>query len=138
MAGLCQLQCPLGSMLSVANGKQSGFLGIDRLYIGRANKSYKLEESPLANPYTIGQDGTREQVIGKYRRWLWSHVQQGMSGIRNPVWNELIQICCKIMNNEAVTLTCWCKPEACHGDVVVRCVNWMIKTLDWENRRSPS
>ena len=35
-------------------------------YIGR--RGYGREGSPLGNPFVIGRDGTREQVIAKYGR----------------------------------------------------------------------
>ncbi len=32
-----------------------------------------------------------------------------------------------VSENQTIVLTCWCKPEACHGDVIVNCVNWLIQ-----------
>lgn len=112
--------------VSVINGKQDGFVGVNKIYIGRSNKTYNLQQSPLANPYTIGRDGTRAEVIQKYRRWLWNKIQEGMSGKINAVWDELINISRKVIKGALVILTCWCKPEDCHGDVIARCIDWMI------------
>ncbi len=39
-----------------------------QVYVGRP--------SPLGNPYALGRDGNREQVIAKYRRWLWARLQE--------------------------------------------------------------
>jgi hypothetical protein len=47
-------------MFEVINGKNSGFLGNSKIYIGRANKSYLLKGSVLQNRFVIGQDGNRE------------------------------------------------------------------------------
>jgi len=29
------------------------------------------------------------------------------------------------MDRTTLKLVCWCKPLACHGDVLLRCLNWM-------------
>jgi hypothetical protein len=38
-----------------------------QIYVGRP--------SPLGNPYLLGRDGNREEVIAQYRRWLWAQLQ---------------------------------------------------------------
>lgn len=40
------------------------------VYIGRAMSRYGLKRSDFANPYTIGKDGTRAEVLAKFRRDL--------------------------------------------------------------------
>jgi Domain of unknown function (DUF4326) len=119
-------------MISVINGKKIGFIGEDKIYVGRSNKSYGLHQSPLANPYVIGRDGNREEVIQKYRRWLWTEMKTGIAGGESAVFDELLDIAEKVKDGENVALTCWCKPESCHGDIVSKAVNWMIKeNIDW-------
>lgn len=109
-------------MFQVINGKHSGFIGNSKIYIGRPNKTYLLKGSVLQNPFAIGRDGDREEVIVKYRQWLWREVQK-----RGEVFDELVQIANRVKNGEAVQLACWCKPLKCHGDVVKACVEWMIR-----------
>lgn len=58
------------------------------------------------NPFTIGQDGTREEVIAKYREWIQT----------KP---ELLAL---LPSLEGQTLGCWCKPNACHGDILAELV----------------
>jgi hypothetical protein len=48
-------------MARVLNKKRDG-MPADAVYIGRPSK--------WGNPFVIGRDGTREQVIAKYRDWL--------------------------------------------------------------------
>ena len=69
------------------------------VYIGRPSK--------WGNPFAIGKDGTREQVIAKYRQWL---IKQTVLMAALP---ELT----------GKTLGCWCAPQACHGDVLVELAN---------------
>lgn len=113
-------------MLKVINGKTSGFIGKDKLYIGRANGSY-LAESPLANPFIIGRDGDRALVIQKYRVWLWHNLKSWKeTGIVNPVVEELLRIRDRVLNGENLFLSCWCAPESCHGDIIIKAVHWLI------------
>lgn len=64
------------------------------VYVGRPSK--------WGNPYTIGFDGTREEVIEKYRVWLQA----------NPgLLADLHELHDKILG-------CWCAPLPCHADVL--------------------
>ena len=80
-------------MATVVNIRRWG--GSYDVYIGRPSK--------WGNPYTIGKDGTREEVIEKYRQYL---------GVRA----ELIEALPELRGKR---LGCFCKPLACHGDVLV-------------------
>jgi len=64
--------------------------------------------SPWGNPYYIGVDGTREQVIAKFRAWV-------------KTQPELIERARRELRGK--TLGCWCKPFICHGDVWVEIVD---------------
>jgi hypothetical protein len=86
-------------------------------YIGRRNKSYKLPESPWNNPYVIGKDGNRDEVIAKYKARLW----QQMNG------PNAAYIRGKLLELDGKVLGCWCKPEPCHGDVLVAAIEWLKK-----------
>jgi hypothetical protein len=114
-------------MLTVINGKTNGFLGTHKIYIGRANYSIRLFQSPLANPFVIGRDGNRAQVIQKYREWLWQNVKAWKeSGSENEVVKELLIIRDRVLNGENIALSCYCFPLACHGDIIVKCIHWLI------------
>lgn len=76
------------------------------VYIGRP--------SPLGNPFRIGQDGTREDVINKYREWLDSRLASG----DEHVCSEFNRIGNLAHKEGGVKLLCWCAPLACHGDVI--------------------
>jgi len=45
----------------------------DGIYVGR--KMPGILGSVLGNPFRIGRDGTRFEVIAKYRRWLWEQIK---------------------------------------------------------------
>lgn len=55
------------------------------------------------NPFVIGRDGTRKEVIRKYRMWI----------IGQPdLMNSLDEL-------KGKRLGCYCAPRPCHGDVLV-------------------
>lgn len=82
------------------------------IYIGRPSK--------WGNPFTIGKDGDREEVISKYKNWILSQPQ-----LLNSLW----QLHGKILG-------CWCKPKSCHGDVLVELLEeefYDVKSNRYEN-----
>ena len=66
------------------------------VYIGRPSK--------WGNPFVIGKDGTREQVIRRYEHWL---------STNTALMKQLPEL-------RGKTLGCWCAPNPCHGDVLAR------------------
>ena len=70
------------------------------VYIGRPSK--------WGNPYSIGKDGIREEVIQKYRDYL----------ERSP---RLLEDCRQELRGKV--LGCWCAPKACHGDILAELAN---------------
>jgi hypothetical protein len=66
------------------------------VFIGRPTK--------WGNPFIIGRDGSREEVIAKYE----DHLRY------QP---ELINALDELRGK---TLGCFCAPEPCHGDVLAR------------------
>ena len=80
-------------------------------YVVHKNKApyevYVGRPTQWGNPYVIGVDGTRDQVIAKYRGWL----------LRNP------QLLAQLPTLRGKVLACWCAPEACHADVLAELAN---------------
>jgi len=64
------------------------------IYIGRGTK--------WGNPFMIGKDGTREEVIELYRQYVSNNPE-----LMGDLW-ELY----------GRSLGCSCKPAPCHGDVL--------------------
>ena len=76
------------------------------IYIGRP--------SPYGNPFTHKQSalaeekvGSREEAIKRYRKWIMKPEQVNL---RNRMKTFL----------KGRVLACWCKPRACHGDVIAK------------------
>ena len=68
--------------------------GIYDVYVGRPSK--------WGNPFKVGRDGTREEVVEKYQAWLpfQSHLMDALPELTGKV------------------LGCWCAPFPCHADVL--------------------
>jgi hypothetical protein len=77
------------------------------IYIGRAVSRSGLKASAWGNPFIIGKDGTREEVMEEYRVWLMSHP-------------ELLRMLPELRGK---VLGCWCAPLACHGDILSELAN---------------
>jgi hypothetical protein len=94
-------------MLEVVNIKNCPDFGKlpGDVYIGRSSTTRygTFPRSVWANPHHINQYNDRDDVLSLYREYLMS------SGLINRI-GELSQ---------AKRLGCWCKPEPCHGDILV-------------------
>ena len=83
-------------------------------YIGRMMPKYKLGGSPFANPYRIGDDSpdgttiTRKLSLELYVKRL----------ERFPRLTEMAK-----RELRGLDLACWCAPEACHGDILLKIAN---------------
>ncbi len=94
------------------------------IYCGRANKSYNVEESKWANPFIIGKDGTREEVIELYR--LWINCQP-----------DLLEALPELRGKR---LGCWCyvPQQQCHCEVLIKLSeskyisNWFSNMITFE------
>lgn len=69
------------------------------VYVGRP--------TPWGNPFIIGRDGTRQEVIAKYERWLRSQPD----------------LMARLPELKGRDLRCWCAPKACHADVLLKLAN---------------
>ena len=88
-------------MITIGN-KRNGDMGI---YVGRP--------SPLGNPFEIGEDGTRSEVISKYREWFYT---RGVKLLK--VQKELQRLRQLHALSGSLCLLCWCSPQPCHAEVI--------------------
>lgn len=68
------------------------------VYIGRPSK--------WGNPFVIGKDGSRKEVIAKYKEWIKTQPE---------LMNSLHEL-------EGKILGCWCSPMICHGDALIELI----------------
>jgi len=67
--------------------------------------------SIYGNPFVIGKDGTREQVIEKYREYF-----------KHRIHDDVI-FCQAIGGLKGKKIGCFCKPLPCHLDVIAEFLN---------------
>lgn len=94
---------------------------INEYYIGRSFGD--LRGSVLGNKYKIDKFNDRNRVIENYRRWLWEEVKKK----EGKVWDELMSLVKDEKEGKEIHLSCWCKPLDCHGDVIKRCIEYLVK-----------
>ena len=69
------------------------------------------------NPYRIGPDGTRDEVIARYRAHLWRRIRSGEIALA-----DLAAI-------DGCVYACWRHPRPCHGTVLARAAAWAAAEL---------
>ena len=69
------------------------------VYVGRPSK--------WGNPFVIGKDGSRAEVLAKFERWL----------------RENAALMSQIHELRGKRLGCFCAPLDCHADILARLAN---------------
>jgi hypothetical protein len=70
------------------------------VYVGRPSR--------FGNPFVLGRHGDRAAVVARFEAWL----------LANP---DLLAAARTELRGK--DLVCWCAPEACHADVLLRIAN---------------
>jgi hypothetical protein len=70
----------------------------DAIYVGRP--------SIFGNPFQIGKDGTRAEVVSQFKIYAEDYFQ--------PEDLEVLR---------GKDLVCWCAPKACHADILLEMAN---------------
>ena len=92
-----------------------------QVYVGRP--------SPLGNPFQIGRDGTREQVIAKYSTWLWNRIRWiHPDGSRSSSQMVELQRLLALAHIAPLEILCWCAPLPCHAEVIRAALIWLHDT----------
>ena len=67
--------------------------------------------SNFANPYKIGKDGSREEILVKYKDYI-------VNKLKND--KELVM---ELLSLKGKNLGCWCCPERCHGEILLELID---------------
>lgn len=76
--------------------------------LGTPRSEYVGRPTVFGNPFVVGKDGSRDDVIAKYEAWL----------LAQPGLVERAQ-----RHLRGRDLVCWCAPLPCHADVLLRVAN---------------
>ena len=74
-----------------------------------ANAMYVGRPSQWGNPYVIGRDGNRDEVIQKYQERLDAMDPAFLREWLSPLVGE--------------DQSCWCSPAPCHADILLKLAN---------------
>ena len=74
------------------------------VYVGRPSK--------FGNPFTIGRDGSREEVIQKFEASLFVADENSSPPMLITI-DDLHSL-------RGKDLVCWCAPEACHAQILMK------------------
>jgi DNA polymerase elongation subunit (family B)/uncharacterized phage-like protein YoqJ len=83
----------------------SGLLGYSDVYIGRP--------SLLGNPFPIGNESERLEVIRKFEEYAISN---------QSVLDEITKLGERLKTGEKLRLICFCSPKPCHGNIIIKLV----------------
>lgn len=97
------------------------------VYIGRPHPMIPQDFwTNFGNPFRIGRDGDRREVVEKYRAWLFEKLRTDAE-----LWERIhTQLAGK-------RLGCFCAPLPCHGDVLAEVADQGMTFLEnfaMENR----
>jgi len=92
--------------------------GPNNIYVGRAGRVYinkvpfPYQQSTWANPFVSkpGKTLTREESLARYE----AHIRAMIT--KDPSKKE------ELLALRGKNLGCWCKPESCHADVLVKLI----------------
>ena len=87
-------------MPKILNARYVGTSSENSVYCGRPSK--------FGNPFIIGVDGNRKEVIQKHKDWFLSN-----DSLKADARKEL----------KGKNLICWCAPKSCHCDIILEIAN---------------
>lgn len=93
-------------------------------YIGRAMPG-GMPGSPWHNPARLGADGSRAEVLHRYQAHLASMLLPRDESEAERRRASAVQAQFRLLQGK--TLLCWCRPRACHGDVIVKALDALLQ-----------
>jgi len=70
----------------------------------REGRAVRIDRATIyGNPFVIGPDGDRAEVIARYRDWLAERPDIVAKARRELAGKDV---------------ACWCAPQACHGEIL--------------------
>jgi hypothetical protein len=86
---------------------------------GQPYDIYAGRPTLLGNPYAIGVDGTRDEVVEQYEKYAWQRMH------KDEKFRGLLLSC------ENRRVACWCAPLNCHVEAIARLIErWQTEHSD--------
>ena len=80
------------------------------VYIGRAGRG---QDGYFGNPFRMGNGTSREDAVQKFQKYFAERIEKDSEFRR------------RVLALKGKRLGCFCKPKACHGDVIADWLNKM-------------
>ena len=93
----------------------------NNVYIGRAGivfidgKRFPTKASLFANPFKVRKIDSRGKIVDQYKQHITKRID-------NETWLKV-----ELLKLKGKNLGCWCKPEKCHGDVLLNLIEHYSK-----------
>ena len=84
---------------------------------GKAYDVYIGRGSRWGNPFMIGRDGTRKDVVEKHKEWLHLYIQHKKRILKYGYDNRWVIE--HLDRLKGKTLGCYCWPLSCHGNTLI-------------------
>jgi hypothetical protein len=94
------------TVINIANAPPGWTTNTDYVYIGRPGKGLN---GPWGNPFTLRNEKDRSYILVEYEEWLYRQPQKFLDKMDAELYGKI--------------LVCFCKPKACHGDIIVSYVD---------------
>lgn len=78
-------------------------IGLTRFKHRQTGGDWEIEHAAEQRGFAAYRVGTREEAIAEFRKWV----------VKQPALMRALP------ELRGKTLGCWCRPKACHGDVLV-------------------
>lgn len=95
------------------------------VYIGRPRGNAPIG---LGNPFRVGAEYQRGEAVEAFKPYARSEWQNPQSEFRRRV----LDLARRSYNGEEIKLVCWCKPRACHGDVIKEAIDRIVLRMQSE------
>lgn len=94
-----------------------------RIVLAHPNTMLIDRTTQWGNPFAISKTRSREDVIEQFKHWLYAKDFVPDSAIEANLTARFRWMRNHIHQLEGKYLRCWCKPDACHGDILVQYLN---------------
>jgi hypothetical protein len=84
------------------------------VYIGRGSV-WGNPFSHLPETKALFKVDTRDEAVASYKDYLWHQMKEGF------ITTDML----RSLNGKR--LGCFCKPQSCHGDIIVKAVAWIME-----------
>jgi len=81
-----------------------------------------IDPGEWGNPFVLGRDGDRDEVLAKHKAWLIERLRTGTLPLE------------RMASLHGANLLCACSPAACHGETLLEAAAWAVDELERRNK----